>query len=422
MQIWSQLLALALLSVGLLACNQTENKQVQRADMRLTIPQILRLSQEQYGINVDSSQVIQANFSEKQYLRDVLSEHAVTPAIIEEIAQKSASVFDVRLMRAGKPYTIIKSKANKVDYFIYEKNEADFVVIALRDSVHIYTGRKTVDLKQGELSGTIETSLFDEFEAQEADIRMVSQLEEVFAWTVDFYDLKKGDRFEILYQEEFVNGISMRNYQIQAASLEQDGEKYWAYRFPAQGDSSQYYDAEGQPLRKTFLKSPLDYKDVQERSSEAEPSPKLIPTRKTHLGVHYQADMGSEVYAVGDGEIILKTKRSKQGNILRIKHPQGFESQYEHLDRFADGLQGGLRVKQGDLIGYVGRTGSVTRTQVCLRMWANGKEVRPLEVELPQTESLEAQELEAFRKAKKQMQRSLERLQKADPNQTLATH
>ncbi|MEL7533637.1 MAG: peptidoglycan DD-metalloendopeptidase family protein [Bacteroidota bacterium] len=389
--------------------------------MRLTIPQILRLSQEQYGINVDSSQVLQANFNENEYLRDILSEHAVSPATIEEIAQKSASVFDVRLMRAGKPYTIIKSKADKVDYFIYEKNEADFVVIALRDSVHIYTGRKTVDRKLGELSGTIEASLFEEFEKQGADIRMVGQLEEVFAWTVDFYDLKKGDRFDILYQEEFVNGISMHTYQIQAASIEQDGEKYWAYRFPTQGDSSQYYDGEGQPLRKAFLKSPLDYKNVQERSSSEEASPELIPTRKSHLGIHYKADKGSAVYAVGDGEIIVKTRRSKQGNVLRIRHLQGYESQYEHLDRFAEDLQNGQKVKQGDLIGYVGRTGSVSRTQVCLRMWKDNKEVQPQTVEQPQTEALSGEALEAFRKAKKQLEKSLERLKKAAPSQAIAT-
>ncbi len=421
MRIWFSLLALALISVGFLACNQTETNQASRTDMRLTIPQILRLSQEQYGINVDSSQVLQANFNENEYLRDILSQHAVSPAVIEEIAQKSASVFDVRLMRAGKPYTIIKSKADKVDYFIYEKNEADFVVIALRDSVHIYTGRKTVDLKIGELSGTIETSLFEEFEKQGADIRMVGQLEEVFAWTVDFYDLKKGDRFDILYQEEFVNGISMRNYQIQAASIEQDGEKFWAYRFPAQGDSSQYYDGDGQPLRKAFLKSPLDYKEVQEKSEETESSPELIPTRGSHFGIHYKADKGTPVYAIGDGEVILKKRRAKQGNVLRIRHLQGYESQYEHLDRFAEELQNGQKVKQGDLIGYVGRTGSVTRTQVCLRMWKNRKEIRPLDVDLPETAALAGEELEAFRKAKKQLQANLERLKKASSKQALAT-
>ncbi|MEM6342299.1 MAG: peptidoglycan DD-metalloendopeptidase family protein [Bacteroidota bacterium] len=390
--------------------------------MRLTIPQILRLSQEQYGINVDSSQVLQANFSENQYLRDVLSEHAVSPATIEEIAQKSAAVFDVRLMRAGKPYTIIKSKADKVDYFIYEKNEADFVVIELRDSVRIYTGRKTVDRKLGEISGTIESSLFEEFEKQGADVRIVRQLEEVFGWAIDFHDLKKGDRFEILFQEEFVNGISMHNYQIQAASIEQDGEKFWAFRYPAQGDSSQYFDENGRSLRNAFLKSPLSYPDVERPDAEEQPSPKLISTRKSHLGVHYQADKGTEVYAMANGEVIVKTRRPRQGNVLRIRHLQGYESQYEHLDGFAEGLRNGSKVKQGDLIGYVGRTGSVQRTQLCLRMWKNNKEVRPLEVDLPQSETLSGEALEAFRKAKKQLEKSLERLQKTAPSQTLATH
>ncbi|MFK7920662.1 MAG: peptidoglycan DD-metalloendopeptidase family protein [Bacteroidia bacterium] len=388
--------------------------------MRLTIPQILRLSQEQYGINVDSSQVLQANFLENQYLRDVLSEHQVSPAVIEEIAQKSAEVFDVRLMRAGKPYTIIKSQAGQVDYFIYEKNEANFVVIALRDSIHMYEGHKKVDRKLGALSGTIETSLFEEFETQGADIRLVAMLEEVFAWTVDFYDLKKGDRFKILYQEEFVNGISMHNYQIQAAMLEQDGEQYWAYRFPMEGDSSQYYDRKGHPLKKAFLKSPLAFESIEKREADAEASPKLIATRKTHFGVHYQAEKGAEVYAVGDGEIILKTSRKKQGKLLRLQHRQDYESQYEHLDHFADGLKNGSRVSQGDLIGYVGRTGSVQRYQVCLRMWKNKKEIRPLELELAQLPSLSGSVLRFYLKTQKQLQRSLERLESETPNQSLA--
>lgn len=174
-------LILALLSVAVLACQPQQESSAPSANMQLTIPQIIRLSQEQYGINVDSSQVLQASFAQDEYLRDVLSKHAVSAATIEAIAQKSQQVFDVRLMRAGKPYTIIKGKDEQVDYFIYEKNEADFVVISLRDSIHIYEDRKEVDRKEGFVAGTIEASLFEEIEAQGADIRIVSELEEVFA-------------------------------------------------------------------------------------------------------------------------------------------------------------------------------------------------------------------------------------------------
>ncbi|MEL6651085.1 MAG: peptidoglycan DD-metalloendopeptidase family protein [Bacteroidota bacterium] len=371
--------------------------------MQLTIPQIIRLSQEQYGINVDSSQVLQASFAQDEYLRDVLSKHAVSAATIEAIAQKSQQVFDVRLMRAGKPYTIIKGKDEQVDYFIYEKNEADFVVISLRDSIHIYEDRKEVDRKEGFVAGTIEASLFEEIEAQGADIRIVSELEEVFAWTVDFYDLKKGDRFEILFEEEFVNGISLGNYYIIAAMLEQDGSEYRAYRFPVHGDSSQYYDSNGFPLRKAFLKSPLYYQAVEDRREEDNSNARMLPTKSSHKGVHYEASKGAEVYAVGDGEIIQMARHGRMGRYIRLSHPQSYESQYQHLDRFASGLRKGDKVKQGDLIGYVGRSGNVRRTQVCLRMWHNQKEIRPLELSLPQSNPLPETQKKAFLRFRKQL-------------------
>jgi murein DD-endopeptidase MepM/ murein hydrolase activator NlpD len=361
------------------SCGETHEEESNSSTLKASIPQLLRLSQEQFGIDVDAHKVIQSQLEPDQYLRDVLLNHGVEPATIESIAQQSVKVFDVRRMRAGRQYSILKDESDQVDYFVYEINEADYVVIDLTEGVQMYTGSRKIDRKEREVAGVIESSLFEAVEVQGVAGILAQELENIFAWEVDFRDLKKEDQFKVVYEEEFVNGISLGISRILAAMIEQDGHQYYAILFSPQKDTMAYFDQSGQALQSPFLRSPLD--SVGTAPEEDEPA-NILPMATSHLGTYFAAEAGQSVYTIGAGEIIEMGKRRRQGNIVRIKHNATFTTQYQHLSAFAAGLEVGDKVAKGEEIGSVGQSGRGAQPQVCLRMWENGKERNPLSLKL----------------------------------------
>lgn len=395
-------MALVMVGMSWLACGEEEAADGPvNVHFEAPIPKLMRLSHEQFGIEEEPFKVVQAEFQDQQFLRDVLLDHAVSPATIEEIAQKSKEVFDVRKMRAGRPYTILQDKKGGIEYFVYEINESDYVVIDLTDSVRLYAGQRVIDLKEREVAGQIESSLFESVEALGVNGMLAQGLEDIFGWTVDFRDLKKGDQFKIVYVEQFVNGISMGISHIEAAMIEQDGEQHYAILFPSSEGESAYFDETGRDLHHPFLKSPLKYAEGVDKYSLEGLDWQLAPARGAHLGAHFLAPKGSEVYAIGEG-LVLELKGHKQmGKTVRIKHNGTYTTQYQHLDRYTENLLPKMKIQQGDLIGYVGNSGSVRKPQVCLRMWENGKEINPLRLSLPKLLTIDPQQRKAFEKQRK---------------------
>lgn len=310
---------------------------------RIPAPSLKRMSQNQYGIEVNSRTVVQANFEQNQFLTDILTAHNVSVETIDKLAKKSTHIFDVRRMRAGNAFTMLKNSEGKVDYFIYEKNPADYVVFDLRDSVEIYEGRNQTDSEEKEVAGTIQNSLYETISQQNIDPQLARLLEDVFAWSVDLFHLEKGDYFKAIYKEEYVDDASLGITQILAAQFHHDGEDYYAFRF-GEGNDIAYFDQDGNNLKTTFLQSPLRYNYVH----------KVTDLEKSNQDkMEYKAPKGSPVYAIGGGLIA----QIKKGTAIRlnIQHTYPYATQYKYLSRLAKGIKRGVRVKQGDLIGYTGK-------------------------------------------------------------------
>lgn len=311
--------------------------------VRLPAPSLKRMSQNQYGIEVNSRTVVQANFEQNQFLTDILSAHNVAPETIDKLAKKSEHIFDVRRMRAGNAFTMLKNKEDQVDYFIYEKNPADYVVFDLRDSVKIYEGRNQTDSEEKEVAGLIHNSLYETISERNIDPQLAGLLEDVFAWSVDLFHLEKGDYFKVIYKEEYVDDASLGITQILAAQFHHDGEDYYAFRF-GEGNEIAYFNRDGNTLKTTFLQSPLRYNYVH----KVDASEKGKEVEEAYAGLD-----GSPVYAIGGGQIAQIKKGN--GYRLNIQHTYPYSTQYKYLSRLAKGIKRGVRVKQGDLIGFVGK-------------------------------------------------------------------
>lgn len=397
----------------------TPNQSSESSGFRnIPAPQLKRMSHEQYGIEVESRKVVQAHFERNQFLTDILKEHNVDPSTINQVAEKSEEVFDVRRMRAGNSFTILKNESHKVDYFIYEKNQAEFVVIDLRDSVDIYEGTKQVALREKEVAGVISSSLFETIQENNINVNLAWLLEESYAWSVDFFHLKKGDYFKVIYEEEFVEGTSIGISKIIAAQFQHNGEDFYAIPFD-QGDGVEFFDESGRSLRKSFLKAPLKYTRNSSRYMNSRFM--AIRSKGRSQGVDYFAPTGTPILAVADGEVTKARYKKGLGNYVKIQHSEEYETQYLYMSNIADNIAAGSKIQQGDVIGYVGSTGSAKNPRVSLRLWKNGKSIDPRSIEVPLSEPISEEKHAQFEVQKAEIMARLSQIQLGKAKETFVS-
>jgi len=341
------------------------------------------LTNMEYGLVTDSFIVVRDQVQRNQSLSSILLPYNVPMSTIDRLAKASKDVFDVRKMAAGKPYTIFCSKDSlgEAKCFIYEVNATDYVVFDLRDSLNIYRESKPMEVKLRHTAGTINSSLYVDLQKAGADPTLAISLSEVYAWTIDFYRIQKGDRFEVLYEENHVDGRPVGLGRIIASAFTQGEKTIRAYWFE-HGDEKGYFDAEGNSLRKAFLKAPVKFSRISSGYSTARLHP-VLKTTRPHFGTDYAAPHGTPIMAVGDGVVTEAQFKGGNGNYVKIRHNSVYETQYLHMSKFATGIRPGKRVSQGDIIGYVGSTGLATGPHVCFRFWKNGKQVDHRREEMP---------------------------------------
>ena len=223
---------------------------------------------------------------------------------------------------------------------------------------------------------------------------LAMELSDIFAWSIDFFALQKGDSFKVIYDEEFIDSTSIGNGRIWGAWFEHGGKRYYAIPFEQKGRIS-YWDENGNSLRKNLLKSPLKYSRISSRFSNSRLHP-ILRIRRPHHGVDYAAPAGTPVMAVADGTVTSRNYTRGGGNTLKIKHSQGLTSGYLHLKSFAKGIVVGSRVNQGQVIGYVGSTGLSTGPHLDFRIWRNGTPIDPLKVPSTPTEPIEKNAMSKF--------------------------
>ncbi len=366
--------------------------------------------EKEYGIAVDSFHIIRGRINRNQNLASILSKFNVSNLTIHNISLLPKEVFDARRIRAGNNYALFIDRidSNSVHYFVYEKNNVDFVRIHLKDSIIAETGSKEINTERKTASGTIKTSLWHTITGNGLDPMIAIKLSEIYAWSVDFFRLQPGDHFKIIYDHHYVEDNPIGIGDIHAAYFNHREECNYAIPFEQDGVLS-FYDIEGNSLRRTFLKAPLRYSRISSGFSHSRMHP-VLGVRRPHHGVDYVAPAGTPVYAIGDGEIIETSYRRAEGRMIRIRHNSVYTSGYLHLQNFAENIKPGVEVKQGDVIGYVGSTGVSTGPHLDFRMWRHGQPVNPLSIESPPVEPVRIEKMEAFENVREKWLKEMEKL------------
>ena len=320
----------------------------------------------------------------RETFSDILSRHGISNLAIAKLVNRAKPVMDVRKIRAGNTYTMYKdSTMDRTEIFVYEQDAVNFVVFDLRDSLHVERRQRSVRTIRKRVAGVIKSSLYETLSDIEANPLVAIELSEIFAWQVDFYRIMKGDRFSVIYEERFVADQSVGVEKIIAAQFEHNGDTYTAFPYEIDGHI-QFYDHEGNSLRRPFLKAPLRFSRISSRYSLRRFHP-VQKRYKAHLGTDYAAPTGTPVRATADGVVVNAGYTRGNGRYVKVKHNGTYTTGYLHFSRIAKGIKKGVRVKQGDVIGYVGSTGLATGPHLCYRFWKNGKQVDPLREKLPDT-------------------------------------
>lgn len=349
-----------------------------------------------FDITVDLFDYEEDVVRRNEFLSTILSRYDVDPQTISTIVTKSKPIFDVRKMSVGKPYTayIEKDKSSALAYFVYQPNAIDYIVYDLRDSVHVYAGKKDVRLEEETIAGNIESSLYLALQESGSDPDIAIPLSNIFGGVVDFYSIQKGDWFKIRYERQYVDDTAVGLGRIKSAVFSHKGKNFEAYYFQSDDSSEgEYYDENGESLRRAFLKAPLKYSRISSRYSARRLHP-VQKVWKAHLGTDYAAPHGTPIIATADGVVTESQFSGGNGNYVKIKHDRTYSTQYLHMSRRA--VKRGQRVRQGQVIGYVGSTGLATGPHVCYRFWENGKQVDALRKNFQAATPLETKFKPAF--------------------------
>lgn len=347
-----------------------------------------------YGINVTGLNIVEGTVSRNQTLGSILAPFNVPYQIIDELAKRSKAVFDVRGISINKKFTILTPEdSTKAQFFIYEPNPAEFVVFNL-DSLNIYKAEKPAEIRSREVGGVIQTSLYVDMVKQNVSPDMIDQFADLYGWSVDFQRLQKGDKFKVVYEEKIIDGNVISVSDIKLAYFEHMGVPYHAIPFD-QNSEINFFDQDGNSLKKAFLRDPLKYTRISSRYNLKRFHP-VQKRYKAHLGTDYAAPSGTEIRSVGEGTVLEAKYTSANGNYVKIKHNGTYTTQYLHMSKIGKGVKAGSRIRQGQVIGYVGSTGLATGPHLCFRFWKNGKQEDWLQEKIPPSEPISASNRMAF--------------------------
>lgn len=337
-----------------------------------------------YGMVVhDDHLVIEDKIKRNERLGDILEQYNVPAKLINQLSTLSRQVFDPRKVAANKKYTLIcgQDSLKRAKAMVYEPNAIDYIIFKFGDSLEVDVKKREVVTVEKSISGVIQSTLSATIEELGISHELTNRFVDIFGWQVDFQRLQKGDKFKLIYQENQVEGVAIGIKQIDGIYFEHFGSDYYAFPFD-QGEGVDYFDEEGNSLRKALLKYPIEFTRISSRYNLNRFHP-VQKRFKAHLGTDFAAPTGTPIRTVGDGIVLEAQYKSANGNYVKIRHNATYTTQYLHMSRIASGVRAGTRVRQGQTIGFVGSTGLASGPHLCYRFWKNGKQVDALRVELP---------------------------------------
>ena len=387
-------IALLLMVVVAASCVPKQDKQ----NIETNLPEETNHSYA-YGICVDSLALNHYKIERGSYLSSILMDLGFTGGDVQQIIDTISPLYPPSKLQIGSTYAAITTPdtTSTIQYLVFEKSKTDYVVVDFcNDSLKVHQSTKPVTIQRRYAEGTITSSLWNAIIESGSSPMLALKMSDLYAWQVDFFDTKQGDSFRLIYDEAWIDDTTFLDIaSIEGAVFNHQGRKFIAVPFE-QDSTREYFDEEGNSLRKQFLKAPLDFFRISSRFSNARYHP-VLKHYRPHHGVDYAAPTGTPVKTVGDGVVIAKGyQRGGGGNYLKVKHNSVYTTTYMHLSRFAKGIQKGSSVKQGEVIGYVGATGLATGPHLDYRVHKNNQPINPLTMEAPPSYPVKPELLDSF--------------------------
>ena len=376
------------------------------------VPKIIK----KFGYVYNDYKVINDTIKNGESFGIILDRHHIFYPKINKIASTIKDSFDVRRIRAGKPYTILASKdsTEKAQVFIYKHNKTQATIVNFADStITAYSYKKPITIVEKEVTGQISSSLSQSMDSLHLNPNLTNTIADIYSWTLDFYKLQKGDTFKFIYEEKFINdSISVGYGNVKAVVFKHKNNDFYAFRYLADTirGITEYYDDEGDLLRRQFLKSPIKFQyRISSRYNLKRKIAYYGNRVRPHKGTDFAAKVGTPIMATASGTVIESKRRGGNGNYVKVKHNKTYATQYLHMKRRK--VKAGQYVKQGDILGWVGMTGNTGGPHVCYRFWKNGREVDPFKQKLPPAKPLKKAVKETFLEFIKPLQSQLDGIQ-----------
>ena len=347
------------------------------------------------GFCPDSLRCVEGKVQNGQFFSTLMIKLGLDAQQTYDLTVACGPVFDVKTLRVGNSYRAYYDDGLK--YLVYDQNRTTSIIFDCQApyGAHVYEKPVTVEKKYADV--TINSSLWVDMREAGVSPHLIISLSDIYAWTVDFFGLQKGDRFRVLYDEKLCDGEVVSVDTVRYAVFSHNGKDLPALMYDQKDGGNIYWNEKGESMRKAFLKAPLKFSRVSSGFSYARKHP---VTRKVqpHTGVDYAAPKGTPVMSIGDGVVTSMKYEGAGGNTVRIRHNSVYTTAYLHLSGYAKGLKAGSRVRQGEVIGYVGSTGRSTGPHLDFRVWKNGSPINPLKMESPPTDPLKKEHMGRFNK------------------------
>jgi len=346
----------------------------------------------EFGYRLNDFKVIRDTIKKGESFGIILDRHHVYYPKINAIAKKIKDTFDTRRIRAGIPYMVLASKDSleKAEVFIYKNSKASATIVDFKDSTIIaYKYRKPIKIIEKEVSGKIYSTLSEAMDSLHLNPNLTNDVADIYAWTLDFLKLQRGDRFKLIYEEKFIDDSVFVGYgKVKAALFDHNNRDFYAYRFIPDTIKKipEYYDDKGNMLRSQFLRSPIKFQYRVSSRYNLRRKIAYYGKVKPHKGTDFAAKVGTPIMSTANGKVIESRRKGGNGNYVKIRHNNTYSTQYLHMSRRK--VKRGQYVKQGEVIGWVGMTGNTSGPHVCYRFWKNGRQVDPFKQKLPAAKPL----------------------------------
>lgn len=350
-----------------------------------------------FGITLDTLEAIKSVVKTGDTFGKLLGEQGLETAEIYNITEITQKSYDLRKLQIGKNYTLVKGKkSGKLRYFIYEESMLSYLVVHLADSVYAEERERKLTIENKTIKSAINGSLYETITSQGGNATVAVKLADIYAWSVDFFRIQAGDSVAVMYEDLKVDDTIYAGVgKILAAKFYHQGRPFYAFRYTTNDGETDYFDQTGKTMRRAFLKAPLQFSRISSKFTMKRFHP-VQKRWKAHLGTDYAAPSGTPIMTTSDGVVEKSGYTSGNGNYVKVKHNSTYSTQYLHMSKIAPGMKSGKRVRQGDVIGYVGSTGLATGPHVCYRFWKNGVQVDPLNEKLPEAKEIDEKYRQAY--------------------------